>query len=538
MSDAATVGPAELVARGLDWPRRDWALLDVRDAGEFERGHLPGATSLPRRMLEFRIFEVMPDADWPVVVYDSGRPGDMRAQLAAGRLREMGVSQVAVLTGGVLGWSMEGRALATGVNVPSKAFGEEVLEGDGVRVVTPEALMRDEETGQVCDVRTAREFADHHLKGAVSLPGFDLAGHLPGLSRAYGRIILNCAGRTRSIIATATAGALGYDCVALENGTMGWRLAGGCVEGGAGEAMPKPAGADVAAVTGKARTLAISQGVAPVGAAELEGLRAQAGTTRPYVLDVRALEAFEAGHVPGAICLPGGQAIQRTDDFLAVPGAPVVVADEGDARAWLAAWWLKRMGFAQVFVLEGGVPAWREAGCAVATGRGRSRPELVDRVVAEVPKISAGDLNARLRSGAAPVLIDVSSSKAYARGHLPEAIWISRGWLEHEIRRHASPGDAIVVTAADRVQAMLGAEALLRAGYAKAMALDADMRDWRALGGPEETGNLPAHALDIVEPPYAKGLDAMRAYLDWEIRLTGGGLDSEARAAVNGRPGA
>lgn len=536
MAKAATVGVAELLARGMAWPRRDWALLDVRDAGEFERGHVPGATSLPRRMLEFRAFEVIPDAGWPVVVYDSGRPGDRRAELAAERLEEMGVTRVDVLSGGVQGWRTEGRKLATGVNVPSKAFGEEVLERDGVPVVTPEELMQGGGRGQICDVRTAREFADHHLAGAVSLPGFDLAGHLPGLARGDDRIILNCAGRTRSIIATATARALGYDCVALENGTMGWRLAGGAVESGPGEAMPEAAEADVATVTARARALAESLGVAPIGAEALRRRRAGRGAARPYILDVRGLDAFEAGHVPGAICLPGGQAIQRTDDFLAVPGAPIAVVDDGDARAWLAAWWLTRMGFAQVAVLEGGLPAWREAGFEVSTGRGRSRPVLVDRIIADVPKISAGDLNERLRGGAVPVVIDVSSSKAYARGHLPEAIWISRGWLEHEIRRHASPGDAIVVTARDRVHAMLGADALLRAGYGNVAALDADMRDWRAFGGPVETGNLPAHALDIVEPPYAKGLEGMRAYLEWEIALTGAAPEAEARPVAAAGP--
>ncbi|MEQ8899508.1 MAG: rhodanese-like domain-containing protein [Roseovarius sp.] len=518
MVDAATVGPEALVARGMGWPRRDWALLDVRDVGEYERGHLPGATSLPRRMLEFRADEVMPGRGWPVVVYDSGRPGDLRAMLAAERLAEMGFGRVEMLGRGLLGWTAEGRALATGVNVPCKRFGEEVLHGDAVTLVTPEALMRGG-AGVICDVRTAGEFADHHLGGAVSLPGFELAGHLPGLARRHDRIVLNCAGRTRSIIAAATAGGLGFDCAALENGTMGWRLAGGGVESGERSAVPEAEEDDVEAVTERAGELALSLGVAAVDGAELARLRAGDGAARPYVLDVRTREAFEAGHVPGALHLPGGQAIQRTDDFLAVPGAPVAVVDEGDARAWLAAWWLKRMGFAEVCVLQGGMPAWRAAGLEVETGRGRRRPEVIDRLVAGVPVVSGGALMER---GMAPVVIDVSSSRNFARGHLPEAIWISRGWLEHEVRRHASPGDAILVTAADRVQAKLGAEALLRAGYRGAVALNADLRDWQALGGPVEAGPVPLHAMDVVEPPYAKGEAAMREYLAWEIRLMAG----------------
>jgi len=518
MAEAATVEAAALVARGMDWPRRDWALLDVRDVGEYERGHVPGATSLPRRMLEFRAGEVMPDRGWPVVVYDSGRPGDLRAMLAAERLGEMGYGRVEMLDRGLLGWTAEGRALAVGVNVPCKRFGEEVLEGDGVKLVPPDALMRDG-AGVLCDVRTAGEFSDHHLGGAVSLPGFELAGQLPGLARRHDRIVLNCAGRTRSIIAAATAGALGYDCAALENGTMGWRLAGGEVARGAGGDVPDAAAADVAAVTARARELAVSLGVVAVAAEDLARRRAADGAARPYVLDVRTREAFEAGHVPGAIHLPGGQAIQRTDDFLAVPGAPFAVIDDGDARAWLAAWWLTRMGFAGVAVLDGGMPAWRAARLDVETGRGRMRPEVIDRLVADVPVVSC---DALMEPGAAPVVIDVSSSRAHAKGHLPEAIWISRGWLEHEVRRHASPGDEIVVTAGDLVQAKLGAEALLRAGYRRAVALDAGLEDWRAMGGTVETGPVPPHAMDVVEPPYAKGEAAMRAYLEWEVRLTAG----------------
>jgi len=523
MADVPTLGAGTLRARGMGWPRRGWALLDIRDSGEFERGHVPGATSLPRRMLEFRILDVLPDTGWPVVVYDSGEEGDRRAGLAAERLRGIGVADVAILAGGMRGWISAGGEAATGVNVPCKRFGEEILHADAVPVVTPGALARAGETGcdVLCDVRTGPEFADHHLEGAISLPGFELAAHLPVLARAHERIVVNCAGRTRSIIAAATARALGYPCAALENGTMGWRLAGGAVLGGAAAARPAADRADAGQVNVAARKLARARGVATIGADALAARRSRPGRSRPYVLDLRPTEAFRAGHVAGAISLPGGQAIQRTDDFLAVPGAPVVLVDDGDARAWLAAWWLRRMGFAEVSVLEGGMPAWRAAGHALAGGQGRTRPEAVDRLVAGVPVLGSEALKARLGSGAAPVLIDVSSSRAFAEAHVPGAIWISRGWLETEVARHASAADEIVVIAAEPMQARLGAGALRAAGYAQAVALDAGLREWAASGGPVQGGARPAHALDTVEPPYAGGLQAMRDYLAWETRLTG-----------------
>ncbi len=44
-------------------------LLDVRDAEEFESGHLPGAINMSRGKLEFHIHELIPDKTAKVVVH-------------------------------------------------------------------------------------------------------------------------------------------------------------------------------------------------------------------------------------------------------------------------------------------------------------------------------------------------------------------------------------------------------------------------------------------------------------------------------------
>lgn len=85
----------DLLTRGMRWPGRKWALLDLREAGEYAAGHIHGATSLPRRLLEFRLPELLPDPSWPVVVYDGGA-GDGRAALGAARLAEMGIADIAI----------------------------------------------------------------------------------------------------------------------------------------------------------------------------------------------------------------------------------------------------------------------------------------------------------------------------------------------------------------------------------------------------------------------------------------------------------
>jgi len=521
---SVTLSIDEFRARDLTWATRSWALLDLRDAGEFADGHIPGATTLPRRMLEFRISEVLPDPSWPIVVYDDGA-GDQRAALGAARLVEMGMSDVCVLQDGVAAWVAAGQALATGSNVPCKAFGEEVLHSDPVENVTPEELhgLRAEARSlAICDVRTSGEYTLHHLPGAASYPGFELAVHLPRLMQDHAQVVLNCAGRTRSIIATATARALGFECFAVENGTMGWRLAGYEVESGAAQDLPPPPPEDVDAVTARARDLAIESGVLPLAAGDVADLRATAGQKRPYLVDVRPQDAVMAGHIEGAIWLPGGQAAQRTDDFLAVPGAPVVVIDDGDARAWLAAWWMKRMGFPTVHVLDGGMPAWCAEDRDVTTGRGRVRPAMLDALDGRFPKLGVQALKERLARTPLPRVIDVSTSKSFAKGHLPGAIWISRGWLEARIADHACLDDEIIISASDPAQALLAAEALSKLGYGRVSVFAASLSAWKREGGAVETGAAPGAPNDIVEPPYEQGLQAMRDYLEWEIQLTAG----------------
>jgi rhodanese-related sulfurtransferase len=47
----------------------DFVILDVRDPDEFRAGHLQGALSISRGMLEFRVREALPSSEKPIVVY-------------------------------------------------------------------------------------------------------------------------------------------------------------------------------------------------------------------------------------------------------------------------------------------------------------------------------------------------------------------------------------------------------------------------------------------------------------------------------------
>lgn len=103
-----------------------YALLNVRERGEFDCGHIFTATVLPRPLFEFRVEPVIPLKRLPVVLCDDdGR----RAALAARTLETMGYEDVRLLADGVGAWQAAGLTFVEGTNVPSKAFGEHVLGG-------------------------------------------------------------------------------------------------------------------------------------------------------------------------------------------------------------------------------------------------------------------------------------------------------------------------------------------------------------------------------------------------------------------------
>ena len=93
-----------------------------------------------------------------------------------------------------------------------------------------------------------------------------------------------------------------------------------------------------------------------------------------YLIDVRSEDEFEAGHISGSINVPGGQAVQRADDFVAVRNAQIVFISNESARAVMAAYWYRQMGFVNVLVLQGGLRAWSEGGETLVSGAIQNEP--------------------------------------------------------------------------------------------------------------------------------------------------------------------
>ena len=502
------------------------ALVDVREHGEYNLAHIPGSSSVPRRQLESRMGRLVPFRGADVVVCDdTGR----RAALAARTLERMGYTSVAVLDGGVNRWASLGQPTEWGMNVPSKDFGEKVEVVHHVPTLDADELARRQRAGErlvILDTRTPEEYRRFCIPGGRSAPGGELALRIHDILAAEpgATVVVNCAGRTRSIIGARVLQRMAVPgVVSLKNGTSGWLLAGLELERGATRVdLPEPSPEGRAAGEAFAARVAAEDGVKMLTVAQLDAIMARAAKETVYLIDVRTEREYAAGHVPGFQWIPGGQAVQRSDDAVAVRSAPVVFCCDGTARAGVTASWYRQMGYPDVSVLSGGTAAWAAAGRPLATGVEETVEPVVVEARARAKTIAAADLAARLASPRPPVTLHVDTSDRFAAGHVPGARWLSRSWLELRADEVAPDKSApVVVTAEDPDDAALAAAALAEMGYTDVAALAGGLAAWRGAGRPLEQGlsGVMRPPDDVVPAGPDRGYADMINYLRWEERL-------------------
>ena len=508
------------------------AVLDLRERAAYESGHIFRATNLPRRLLEFRLAQLVTARSTPIVLCDAdGR----LAALALPAVRAMGFTDVRVLDGGLEAWRREGRGTISGINVPSKAFGEWALHTLRTPQVPPHELRAWIDGGRdmvIVDSRTPEEYARGCIPGAWSMPGGELMLRIGELAKTpKTTIVVHCGGRTRSYIGAESLRRMGLPnpIVALENGTMGWELAGFTLERGASRRVDEVSEASGKRAADAAARIAKEDGITCITPAALSALWARRAEENVALLDVRTREEYEEGHVAGAAWAPGGQAIQATDEYIAVRAARVVLVCDGAGRSIMTAAWLKRMGLPHVVVLAGGLPAWKAAGGAVEAGHPDPEPWGYAAARAAVATLPPVELSAALDGGQAPLVLSVDQSDVYARGHVPGAAWLCRSRLELKAPQ-ALPdrARAIVLTCRDGRHSTLAGATLARLGYASVRVLEGGTQAWEREGLALGTGKsrLLDETDDIVLKPYDKGRDAMEAYLKWEVDLDPAALDA------------
>jgi rhodanese-related sulfurtransferase len=268
--------------------------------------------------------------------------------------------------------------------VPSKDFGEKVEVQHHVPTIDADELARRQARGDellILDTRTPEEYQRFCIPGGRSAPGGELALRIHDLvrERPNATVVVNCAGRTRSIIGARVLQRMQLpNVVSLRNGTSGWLLAGRELERGADRVdLPAPSAAGRAAGEAYAARVAAEDGVRFLDVGDAQALMARAAEETVYLIDVRTRDEYLAGHVPGFWWMPGGQAVQRADDTVAVRNGAVIFCCDGIVRAAVTASWYRQMGFPNVFALSGPrrdrrTPGGRGAGARATGVHGRT----------------------------------------------------------------------------------------------------------------------------------------------------------------------
>jgi rhodanese-related sulfurtransferase len=346
----ATVTPQDI--RSALLLREEIALLDVRHEAAFATGHPLFAANMAADRIGIEAAVRLPRKTVPIVLYDDG---EGLVELSASRLEALGYTNIRVLDGGLRAWRAAGYELFQDVNSYAKAFGELVearrhtpsLSADEVA-----SLIASKAKIAILDVRRFDEYATMNIPGSVSVPGAELV--LRAMSAAPDpdtTIIVNCAGRTRSIIGTQSLinAGIANKVRALRNGTIGWTLARHTLEHGADRRGV--AGAALGAQD-HARDVAYRAGVRHVDLREAAALARQGDRTL-YRFDVRPEEEYAAGHLAGFRHYPGGQLVQEIDMAAPSRGARILLTDDKGVRADMTASWLAQMAW-DVYVLDGG----------------------------------------------------------------------------------------------------------------------------------------------------------------------------------------
>jgi rhodanese-related sulfurtransferase len=491
--------------------RHEIALLDVREEGPYAEAHPFFALTVPVSETEQKLPALVPRLSAPIVVYDDG---EGYVERAAPRILALGYRDVSILEGGLSGYALVGEVFRD-VNVPSKAFGELV---EAIRH-TPSLPAREikhvienEEDVVVLDARRYEEYHTMSIPRGQSCPGGELLYRLFDVApNPSTTVIVHCAGRTRSIIGTQSLVNAGIrnKVFALENGTIGWTLAGFDLEKGKVERAASPSPEAVQRAREYATSWAKHVGVPIINSDQVRQFAAEAEARTLYLLDVRDPREYAEGHPDGFLSAPGGQLVQATDEWVGVRGARIVLYDNDGVRGLMTGSWLLQLGW-DVHVLE--EDALVPDDLPTATKPTWNSP-------------SSGAITVdRLKSLVDATVVDLARSPIYRKGHIPGAYFASGPELVRDLRS-VSGTDAIILTSPDGNIAAANIEYARNAvdKSREVYYLSGGTAAWKADGCSLETEpRWLSEPIDVYKRPYEGTENAekdMQGYIDWEHGL-------------------
>ena len=494
----------------------------MREQGIFARGHLLFSSNIPISRLELEFSRLVPCRTTPIILCDGGERKSDLANLALSKVRSSGYINVEILKGGTAGWENSGYKLFSGLNVLSKSFGEHIEEACQTPRITPSELLSLQKRGNklvILDSRPAQEFERMSIPDAINVPGAELVYRIRDIAPEPDTlIVINCAGRTRSIIGTQSLinAELPNEVVALKNGTMGWLLAGLILEEGCSRVAAKPSPPNLKWAQAAAKKVANRSNVKYIDWDTLNLWIDQSTNKTLYLLDVRSPEEYQSGHIPHSRSAPGGQLVQATDSFIATHGAKIVLLDDDQVRANMTASWLNQMGRKNVHVLQDSI-------APLASEKGPEPPIQLDSSYHNWPTISARDLFPLLKKDKIRIL-DFADSRAYKKGHITGA-WFTIRHLISKSLKNIPRSDEYILTSPSGVLAELAAPEVQKQVQSSVKILKGGTKSWEDAGFDLASGaeHMASQPDDVYLLPYDHEPEEaeiqMRNYLSWETNL-------------------
>jgi len=390
------------------------AFIDVREIGQHTKGHPFFSISIPYSLFELNLEILIPNKKTKVILLDQNDGISILAYKAATLI---GYSNLFILEEGVNGWINAGYKLFDGINVPSKSFGELIEKHFHTPSITAKELNKKQKNNENCIVIDGRPFDEYQkmsIPNSICCPNGELAyrvsSHVKDINT---EIIINCAGRTRSIIGAQTLIDLGISnkVKALENGTQGWFLSDLCLDHNKSNFLDvRPDDTELKKIQNKIFKLLINHSINLIDFSKAQELILDKNKST-FIFNVTNSNK----NMSSIRHVPGGQLIQATDKYIGVLNATLILVDDGDLiRAGTTAIWLKKMGY-QVHILR------KET---VNTNKLKLKKQLP----LKEQKLNVFEIE-KLTNLKNIVLYDIRSSENFMKKRIKNSIWLNRANL-------------------------------------------------------------------------------------------------------------
>ncbi len=159
---------------------------------------------------------------------------------------------------------------------------------------------------------------------------------------------------------------------------------------------------------------------------------------------------------------------------------------------------------------------------------GVSFPQLIQQIKGEIKEITPEEVQERLKAGEPWALLDVREQSEWEEGHLPEAHFIPRGFLEIRTESTLPEKDKpLVVYCAGGVRSAMAAKTLQDMGYTNVVSMSGGFTRWREL---DYSFTKPRTLTDMEMERYSRqiripevGIKGQTKLLDSKVLLIGAG---------------